>query len=111
MPASPQPSRLRKLLVPALLVAALGGLGAGAKVALADKKPAVEYRTEAVERGAVSAKVTATGTLSALVTVQVGSQVSGRVKELHADFNSPVKKGDVLAVIDPEMFTAALEKE
>ncbi len=54
--------------------------------------------------------MTATGTLSALVTVQVGSQVSGRVKELDANFNSTVKKGDVLAVIDPELFQASLEQ-
>ena len=54
--------------------------------------------------------MTATGTLSALVTVQVGSQVSGRIKEIHADFNSPVKKGQVIAKIDPALFQAALEQ-
>jgi HlyD family secretion protein len=54
--------------------------------------------------------VTATGTLSALVTVQVGTQVSGRIAKLHADYNSPVRKGDVLATIDPELFLAAREQ-
>ncbi len=103
-------SRLRKLLVPILVVTALGGAGLGARQAFANKKPAVEYQTAAVEQGAVAARVTATGTLSALVTVQVGSQVSGRVKELDANFNSTVKKGDVLAVIDPELFQASLEQ-
>jgi HlyD family secretion protein len=48
------------------------------------------YETAPVDRGRVVARVTATGTLSALVTVQVGSQVSGRIASLHADFNSPV---------------------
>ena len=103
-------SRIRKLLVPILVVTALGGAGLGARQALANKKPTVEYQTAAVEQGAVAARVTATGTLSALVTVQVGSQVSGRVKELHANFNSEVKKGDVLAEIDPELFQASLEQ-
>ncbi len=54
--------------------------------------------------------MTATGTLSALVTGQVGSQVSGRIAELHADFNSPVKKGQLIAKIDPALFIAALEQ-
>jgi HlyD family secretion protein len=53
-------------------------------------------------------RVTATGTLSALVTVQVGSQVSGRISQLNANFNSPVRKGMVLAKLDPEMYLAAL---
>jgi HlyD family secretion protein len=54
--------------------------------------------------------VTATGTLSALVTVQVGSQVSGRVQQLFVDFNSPVHKGQLIAKIDPQLFQAALEQ-
>jgi HlyD family secretion protein len=69
-----------------------------------------EYETAKLARGAIVAKVTASGTLSALVTVQVGSQVSGRIKELHADFNSEVKKEQLIAVIDPQLFTAALEQ-
>jgi HlyD family secretion protein len=66
--------------------------------------------TAPVERGPIAAKVTASGTLSALVTVQVGSQVSGRVSELHADFNTPVKKGQLIARIDPQLFQAASEQ-
>jgi HlyD family secretion protein len=67
------------------------------------------YDTVAVDRGPIVAKVTATGTLSALVTVQVGTQVSGRIKEINVDFNSPVKKGQVIAKIEPALFAAALE--
>jgi HlyD family secretion protein len=67
------------------------------------------YETVAVDRGSIIAKVTATGTLSALVTVQVGTQVSGRIKQINVDFNSPVKKGQVIAKIEPELFAAALE--
>jgi HlyD family secretion protein len=67
------------------------------------------YDTVAVDRGPIVAKVTATGTLSALVTVQVGTQVSGRIKQILVDFNSPVKKGQVIAKIEPSLFAAALE--
>jgi len=70
----------------------------------------VKYETAKVVRGRIVAKVTATGTLSALVTVQVGSQVSGRIQKLNVDFNDKVKKGQVLAKIDPQLFEAALEQ-
>ena len=61
----------------------------------ADKQP--KFETAELTRGAITAKVTASGTLSALVTVQVGSQVSGRIKKLYVDYNSEVKKGQVIA--------------
>ena len=70
---------------------------------------APRYETVAIDRGSIVAKVTATGTLSALVTVQVGTQVSGRIKQILVDFNSPVKKGQVIAKIEPALFQAALE--
>jgi HlyD family secretion protein len=73
-------------------------------------KPKVQWETTAVDRGRIVARVTATGTLSALVTVQVGSQVSGRIQELRVDYNSPVKKGQLIAKIDPQLFQAALEQ-
>jgi HlyD family secretion protein len=68
------------------------------------------FETAAVDRGAIIAKVTASGTLSAVVTVQVGSQVSGRIAEIKVDFNSSVKKGQLIARIDPELFQAAVEQ-
>ncbi|MCA1826480.1 MAG: biotin/lipoyl-binding protein, partial [Myxococcales bacterium] len=67
------------------------------------------YRSETVTRGSVSQTVNATGDVSALVTVSVGSQVSGIVDKLFVDFNSPVHKGQVLATLDKRLFTAALE--
>lgn len=70
----------------------------------------LRFETAAVDRGRVVAKVTATGTLSATVTVQVGSQVSGRIQQILVDFNSPVKKGQLIAKIDPQLFEAALEE-
>jgi HlyD family secretion protein len=65
---------------------------------------ATQYRTEAVQRGRIQSTVSVTGTCSALLTVQVGSQVSGIVKTLYVDFNSQVKKGQILAEIDPLPF-------
>jgi HlyD family secretion protein len=66
------------------------------------------YTSAAVERTSLVARVNASGTLSALVTVLVGTQISGRISELEADFNSHVKKGQVLAKLDPELLQAAL---
>ena len=68
------------------------------------KKPPA-YRLGKVERGEIVAVVAATGTLNPVVSVQVGSQVSGQIKELFADFNSPVKKGQLIARIDPQSFS------
>src|SRR6266704_3262974 len=68
------------------------------------------FRTAKVERGPVTATVSATGTLNAVVTVQVGSQVSGQIKELFADFNSQVKRNQLVARIDPEKFQAAVSQ-
>jgi len=68
------------------------------------------FETVRVDRGKIVARVTASGALSALVTVQVGSQVSGRIQALHADFNSQVRRGQPLAIIDPQLFQAALEQ-
>lgn len=68
-------------------------------------KPAeAAFRTATIERGNLVAAVSATGTLNPVVSVQVGSQVSGQIKEIFVDFNSVVKKNDVIARIDPESF-------
>jgi HlyD family secretion protein len=93
-------------------VIVLVGIAAGAtKVVLKRRaaRPPVQWETTAVDRGRIVARVTATGILSALVTVQVGSQVSGSIQKLYADFNSPVKKGQIIAKIDPRLFQASLE--
>jgi len=69
--------------------------------------PKVQYETVKATRGDVVETVTATGTLSALVTVQVGSQVSGTIQKLYVDYNSHVTKGQVIAQLDPALFQAA----
>jgi HlyD family secretion protein len=95
------------LLAVIVAVAVAAGLFVSAR---AGRRPATTYDTVTVDRGRIVARVTATGTLSALVTVQVGSQVSGTIQQLFVDFNSPVKKGQVIAKIDPQLFRAAVEQ-
>src|SRR5580693_2426298 len=67
-----------------------------------------QHFTAKVERGEIDDVVEATGTINAVITVQVGSQVSGTIAKLNADFNSRVHKGDVVALIDPALFKGAL---
>ncbi|MEO6227805.1 MAG: efflux RND transporter periplasmic adaptor subunit [Thermomonas sp.] len=68
------------------------------------------YRTETVQRGDIRVAISATGTLSAISTITVGSQISGLVTDVLADFNSPVKKGDILLKIDPSTYQAQIEQ-
>ena len=71
---------------------------------------AIAYETVSVERGPIQARVTATGNLNAVVDVLVSSQVSGNIKALYADWNSKVKKGQLVALIDPEIFQAQVDQ-
>lgn len=110
MPApSSARSRVFKAFTWLALLAALAAGGVfGMRYYRAKNDTGPKFETAKVDRGRITAKVTATGTVSALVTVLVGSQVSGRIAMLAADFNSQVKKGEVIAKIDPELFKAAL---
>ena len=76
------------------------------RVAFAKEAPA--YRLATVERGNIKSTVSATGTLNAVTTVSVGTQVSGQVSQLNADFNDHVKKGQLLARIDPTLALQAV---
>ena len=71
---------------------------------------APEYQTQVVEKTNVVSRVSTSGSLQAVVTVDVGSQVSGRIQELYADFNSKVKKGEKIAKIDPSLFQSAVSQ-
>ena len=93
----------------AILIAAAAAAGWIGVTRSRERDP-FAFETVKVDRGRVIAKVTATGTLSAIVTVQVGSQVSGTIAALHADFNSTVKKGELVAKIDSRLFDAAVEQ-
>ena len=99
----------RRIISILLVVLTAAGLTAGYlyKQGSGSKSP---YRTAPVTRGPLAAAISATGTLNAVITVQVGSQVSGQIKELHADFNSQVKRGQVIALIDPQIFEAKVSQ-
>src|ERR1017187_9386148 len=86
-----------------VLVAVLG-------TRLLNRGDRLAHLTAKVQRGEVRDVVDATGTVNAVITVQVGSQVSGTIAKLNADFNSRVKKGDVVALIDPQLFEGALKQ-
>jgi HlyD family secretion protein len=68
------------------------------------------YRTEPVTKGDIQAAVTATGTVNAVTTVLVGTQVSGTINKLYVDFNSRVKKGQIIAQIDPSIFESQVQQ-
>ncbi|MBD0315454.1 MAG: efflux RND transporter periplasmic adaptor subunit [Nitrospiraceae bacterium] len=91
-------------------VVAIGLAIAGYVFFTGERKTPVRYRTATADRGAIISVVSATGTINPVVSVQVGTQVSGMIKSLHADFNSRVKAGDTVAVIDPEPFKARREQ-
>lgn len=96
-----------KIAVAALLVLALAG---GAYYFLRGGKQSESYRTSKVLRGSISSTVTSSGTINPVVSVSVGAAVSGTIKELFVDFNSPVKKGQIIAQIDPATFRAQVEQ-
>ena len=98
---------IKKLLILAVLVA----IGFGVKSYLSRPKTAsLDLTTEMVTRGDIVADVTATGALHATNVVDIGSQVSGKIVEIYVDFNSPVKKDQLLAVIDPSVLQLSLNQ-
>jgi HlyD family secretion protein len=99
---------MKKALIGAVVVIAV--VAGGVLLVTKKKESGPRFRKEAVARGSVVATVTATGTLSAVTTVKVGSQVSGIIARLHADFNSEVRKGQLLAELDPTPFQASVDQ-
>ena len=103
-----------KIAFPLASVGRRGGSGSGLAIAgvvwRTRLQNAIAYETVSVERGPIQARVTATGNLNAVVDVLVSSQVSGNIKALYADWNSKVKKGQLVALIDPEIFQAQVDQ-
>ncbi len=99
----------RKIILSLLAVAAIAGAyfycGNQPK-----SEPEYKFFTVPLEKGTLRAEITSSGTLKPLVEVLVGSQVSGYIKEIYADFESQVKKGQLIALIDPDMFKAKAEQ-
>ena len=101
----------KRLTILGLLIVV--GAGAAAWYQHKQKNPKVEepkYRTAVVDRGNITQTVTASGTINPVALINVGSQVSGTVSELHADFNQHVKKGQVLLKLDPTIFNAQIRQ-
>jgi HlyD family secretion protein len=96
--------KLLLIVVPLLLITGI------AVYIYLNRKPEITYKTAKVERGTIVSTVSATGNLSAVTTVQVGTQVSGTIQKLYVDYNSRVKKGQTIAEIDPSLFNASVEQ-
>ena len=94
----------------ALIAGAVIALAVGVELWRMHSANAITYDTVPVERGPIQASVTATGTVNAVVDVQVGSQVSGNIKVLYADFNTKVTKGQLVAEIDPQTFQTQVDQ-
>jgi len=105
--SNPKKTSLRKRL---WIAAALVGAAAAGAFFYGWSRPKTEYITQRVDRGNIDSTVTTTGNLNAVITVQVGSQVSGNIKALYADFNTKVKKNQLVALIDPAPFQAAVDQ-
>jgi HlyD family secretion protein len=109
-PGSSRPRRTgRHLLVGiGLLAVVVAAIGVYVYTRHLDNR--TPFQTAAVVQGPLIAAISATGTLNAVINVQVGSQVSGQIKELYADFNSQVTKGQIIARIDPDIFQAQVNQ-
>lgn len=98
---------MRKIAVAVIIIAILG---AAAYALLRDRGSGLNFRTAKAVRGDIVASVAATGAVNAVTTVLVGTQVSGTIKNIYVDFNSPVKKNQLIARIDPAVFEAQVEQ-
>lgn len=102
---------MKKKIIFWLIIIAIGGAGYfGYANFYKNKESAVKFKTVKVERGNISAFVTANGTVNPVTTVLVGSQISGMIKKLYADYNTQVKKGQLIAEIDPDIFQAQVSQ-
>src|SRR5262245_10403429 len=103
-PLPPPPNMTKRKAISLAILLAVLTAGAAAYGWRGARNSSPDYRLGKVERGPLTAAVSVTGTINPVTAVQVGSQVSGQIKELYVDFNSAVKKGQVIARIDPESF-------
>jgi HlyD family secretion protein len=100
----------RKRVVIAVAVLAAAAVAIAVVKRKDDTVPPSQYRSTVVDRGAINQTVTATGTINPVALINVGSQVSGTVAELNADFNDRVKKGQVLLKLEPTIFNAQVRQ-
>jgi HlyD family secretion protein len=98
---------MKKILIGGIIVIAIA---VPAVLLFRSKGNEINFRTEKIIRGDIEMAVTATGTVNPVTTVLVGTQVSGTIKNIYVDFNSPVKKGQLIARIDPALFEAQVNQ-
>ena len=98
---------MKKILIGIIILIIIA---AGVFVLFRDKEPEIKFRTVNVSKGDIREIVTASGTVNAVTTVLVGTQVSGTIKHIYVDFNSQVKKDQLIARIDPAIFEAQVEQ-
>lgn len=98
---------MRKLLIG---IAVIAVIGIASFVFLGNKGNELKFKTDKVVSGSIIKTITATGTVNAVTTVLVGTQVSGTIKQIYADFNSRVKQGQIIAQIDPATFEALVDQ-
>ncbi len=101
---------MKKMKITAVAIGVIILAGSGWFYKRADGSEAPIYRIATIERGNVKSTVSATGTLSAVQTIQVGTQVSGQIAAINVDFNAHVRKGQLLARIDPTLQNQAVEE-
>lgn len=98
---------MKKYIILAVVALLVAGIGI---YVFKSRKPVISYKTAKLEKGTIVSTVSATGNLSAVTTIQVGTQVSGTIQKLYVDYNSRVKKGQTIAEIDPSLFNASVEQ-
>lgn len=98
---------MKKYIITAVLIAVAIS---GSIWFFSGRAPKITYKTSRLEKGTIVAAISATGTVNPVTTVQVGSQVSGTIQRLLVDYNSQVRKGQVIAEIDPALFLAQVEQ-
>jgi HlyD family secretion protein len=104
----PAAKRSRRSIIGAFIVLILAGIGF--LYWYSSNHPAPLYRTQLVDRGPITSIVTATGAVNPVISVQVGSQVSGKIAKLYADFNSVVREGQIIASIDQKPYIAKVSQ-
>lgn len=100
----------KKIILASVILIVIAGAILGFVLIKNNKKNNISYRTEAVTRGDIEAVVVTSGTLNPVTVVDVGSQVSGRIAKLYADFNSHVKEGQVVAELDQSILQSKVEQ-
>ncbi len=101
---------LKKLIIASVIGVSVASVVYIVFSAPSDERPRAQYMTVPVEKGILRAEINSTGTIKPRVEVEVGSHVSGTIKKLYADFESVVKEGDIIALIEPDTYKAKVDQ-